>query len=85
MTTQAQIIQLLQKLQQEYQLTYIFISHDLRVIRAMADYLIIMRQGQVIEQGVAADIFANPQNAYTKKLLNAAISFETADDDQNQE
>lgn len=85
MTTQAQIIQLLQKLQQEYQLTYIFISHDLRVIRAMADYLIIMRQGQVIEQGVSADIFANPQNAYTKKLLNAAISFETADDDQNQE
>lgn len=85
MTTQAQIIQLLQKLQQEYQLTYIFISHDLRVIRAMADYLIIMRQGQVIEQGVSADIFANPQNAYTKKLLNAAISFETADDEQNQE
>ncbi len=85
MTTQAQIIQLLQKLQQEYQLTYIFISHDLRVIRAMADYLIIMRQGQVIEQGVCADIFANPQNAYTKKLLNAAISFETADDDKNQE
>lgn len=79
MTTQAQIIDLLAALQSQYQLTYIFISHDLRVIQSLADQLIIMRNGKVIEQGKAKEIFAKPQELYTQKLLAAAFSFETVE------
>ena len=76
MTTQAQIIDLLAELQIRHHLTYIFISHDLRVIQSLADELIIMQNGKVIEQGKAKEIFANPQDPYTKKLLAAAFAFE---------
>ena len=76
MTTQAQIIDLLAELQIRHHLTYIFISHDLRVIQSLADELIIMQNGKVMEQGKAKEIFANPQDPYTKKLLAAAFAFE---------
>ncbi|HPI62927.1 MAG TPA: ABC transporter ATP-binding protein [Alphaproteobacteria bacterium] len=76
MTTQAQIIDLFVELQIRHHLTYIFISHDLRVIQSLADQLIIMQNGKVMEQGKAKEIFANPQDPYTKKLLAAAFAFE---------
>ncbi len=73
MTIQAQIIALLQELQHKYAMTYLFISHDLRVVRALADHLIVMRDGRVIEEGPARQLFTNPRNAYTKRLFQAAL------------
>ena len=73
MTIQKQIIELLRDLQERYQLTYIFITHDLRVVRSLADQLAVMRQGRIVESGPAAAIFANPQDAYTRRLFDAAF------------
>ncbi|MDB5491045.1 MAG: Oligopeptide transport system permease protein OppB [Micavibrio sp.] len=73
-SVQAQIVDLLRELQDKHNLAYIFISHDLRVIRAMAHDLIVMKDGKVIEQGKAADIFAAPQTDYTRTLLEAALN-----------
>ncbi|SMQ72802.1 microcin C transport system ATP-binding protein [Devosia lucknowensis] len=70
---QAQVIDLLRAVQERRQLSYMFISHDLRVIRALAHRLIVMRHGKVVEQGLAADIFAAPQEDYTRQLLAAAL------------
>jgi microcin C transport system ATP-binding protein len=70
---QAQVIDLLRAVQERRQLSYMFISHDLRVVRALAHRLIVMRDGLVVEQGLAADIFTAPQEAYTRALLAAAF------------
>jgi microcin C transport system ATP-binding protein len=70
---QAQVIDLLRDIQQRRGLTYLFISHDLKVVRALANQLIVMRDGHVVEQGQAADIFAAPQSDYTRALLAAAF------------
>ena len=70
---QAQVIDLLRDVQERRQLSYLFISHDLRVVRALAHRLIVMRHGLVVEQGLAADIFAAPREAYTRELLAAAF------------
>lgn len=72
-TVQAQIIELLHKLQVKRSLSYIFISHDLRVVRALAHDLIVMKEGKVIEQGAAEQIFTSPKHKYTKQLLGAAL------------
>jgi microcin C transport system ATP-binding protein len=74
MTIQAQIIALLLKLQQKHKLTYLFISHDLRVIRAVSDQIIVMKHGRIIESGPARHIFENPTEQYTKDLFNASLS-----------
>jgi microcin C transport system ATP-binding protein len=71
MTVQVQIVELLRDLQQKYGLAYLFISHDLKVIRAMSHNVIVMKQGDVIEQGTATDLFENPQTEYTRQLLQA--------------
>ena len=71
MTVQVQIVELLRDLQQKYGLAYLFISHDLNVIRAMSHNVIVMKQGDVIEQGTATDLFENPQTEYTRQLLQA--------------
>ena len=71
MTVQVQIVNLLRDLQQKYGLAYLFISHDLRVVRAMSHKVLVMKQGDVMEQGDAADLFDNPQSDYTKTLLQA--------------
>jgi len=71
MTIQAQIIGLLNQLQQHYQITYLFITHDLKVIRAVADDLIVMRHGAIVEYGPAPQLFSNPQHPYTRELLQA--------------
>jgi oligopeptide transport system ATP-binding protein len=68
---QAQILLLLKELQQEMALSYIFISHDLRVVRHIADDIVVMYQGKVVEQGKVADIYEQPQHEYTQKLLAA--------------
>jgi microcin C transport system ATP-binding protein len=76
MSVQAQIVQLLQDLQVRHQLAYLFISHDLRVIRALSDDIIVMRDGKIIEQGHADQILTAPQEPYTKALMRAAFEIE---------
>ncbi len=73
-SVQVEIIDLLRELQEKHDLAYLFISHDLRVVRAMAHDLIVMKSGKVIESGKAADIFNAPQEPYTKTLLEAALN-----------
>jgi microcin C transport system ATP-binding protein len=80
LTIQAQIIELLRNLQQKHNMTYLFISHDLRVIRAMADEVAVMQDGRIVEAGPATDIFAAPQHPYTKALFTAAFELETRQD-----
>jgi microcin C transport system ATP-binding protein len=81
MLIQAQIVDLLRDLQQRKNLTYIFISHDLRVVAALASKLIVMRNGKVVEEGPSAEIFARPQSPYTRALFSAAFNLETAAED----
>jgi len=73
-SVQVEIIDLLRELQEKHDLAYLFISHDLRVVRAMAHDLIVMKNGKVVESGKAADIFENPKEPYTKTLLEAALN-----------
>jgi peptide/nickel transport system ATP-binding protein/oligopeptide transport system ATP-binding protein len=68
---QAQILLLLKELQQEMALSYLFISHDLRVVRHIADEILVMYQGRVVEQGKVKDIYAAPVQEYTRNLLNS--------------
>ncbi len=68
-TVQAQILTLLKSLQQKHQLAYLFISHDLHVVRALCHQVIVLRQGEVVEQGPCARVFAAPQQEYTRQLL----------------
>ncbi|ALG69465.2 dipeptide ABC transporter ATP-binding protein [Beggiatoa leptomitoformis] len=75
-SVQAQIIDLLRDLQARYQLAYIFISHDLAVIRALSDEIMVMKAGQVVEQGATNTIFTHPQQPYTKALIAAAFDLE---------
>ena len=70
---QAQVLNLFIELRNELNLTYLFISHDLKVVRALANTLIVLRNGKVVEQGPAAEIFAAPQSPYTQALLAAAF------------
>jgi microcin C transport system ATP-binding protein len=72
-TVQSQVVELLRSLQAKYNLTYLFISHDLAVVRAISHHLIVVKEGQAVEQGPAAAIFAAPQHIYTQQLLEAAL------------
>ncbi|MCX8507596.1 MAG: ABC transporter ATP-binding protein [Rhodobacteraceae bacterium] len=74
MTVQVQIVDLLRDLQKRHGLAYLFISHDLRVVRALSHRIVVMRQGDIIEAGPAAEVFAAPQEDYTKALMAAAFS-----------
>jgi microcin C transport system ATP-binding protein len=78
MLIQAQIVDLLRALQKRRNLTYMFISHDLRVVAALASRLVVMRHGKVVEEGAAAELFARPKSDYTRALLAAAFNLETA-------
>jgi len=73
MTVQVQIVNLLRDLQQKYDLAYLFISHDLKVVRAMSHKVIVMKAGDVVEYGTAEEVFATPQTEYTKTLMAAAF------------
>jgi microcin C transport system ATP-binding protein len=75
-SVQAQIVDLLRDLQKRYKLAYLFISHDLKVVRALANDIIVLRHGKVVEQGPARTVFAEPKTDYTKALLAAAFELE---------
>lgn len=76
-SVQAQIVDLLRELQEKHHLTYMFISHDLRVVRAMSHYLLVMKDGVIVEHGPAQEIFDHPKEDYTKALMEAAIHLRT--------
>ena len=71
---QKQIVDLLRNLQKSHDLSYLFISHDLAVVRAMADYVIVMKDGAMVEQGSVDDIMDHPREDYTRNLMAAAFS-----------
>ena len=79
-SVQAQIVDLLRALQKRHRLAYLFISHDLRVVRALSDDVIVMRAGKVVEQGPVDDIFSDPKESYTRALMAAAFELETAEE-----
>jgi len=79
MSVQAQIVDLLRDLQKRRGLAYLFISHDLRVVRALASEIIVMRHGKVVEAGPAAELLVKPQSAYTKALFAAAFDIKAED------
>ncbi|MDB5656577.1 MAG: transporter related protein [Tardiphaga sp.] len=78
MLFQAQMVDLLRELQRKRDLTYMFISHDLRVVASLASHLIVMRHGKVVEEGPASELFKNPKSDYTRALFAAAFRLETA-------
>ena len=81
MSVQAQMVDLLRALQKRHDLAYMFISHDLKVVRALANDVIVMRQGKVVEQGPADQIFDHPETDYTKALMAAAFDIEATEGD----
>jgi microcin C transport system ATP-binding protein len=76
MSVQAQVVELLRELQAKHDLAYLFISHDLKVVKALANDIIVMRNGKAVETGTAKELFANPKEDYTKALLAAAFDIE---------
>lgn len=83
MSVQAQIVDLLRDLQRRYGLTYLFISHDLKVVRALSNHVIVMKDGVVVESGTGDEIFDNPQTDYTRALIAAAFSMTVASEFAN--
>ena len=73
MTVQVQIVDLLRALQRKYKLTYLFISHDLRVVRALSHKVMVMKQGDVMEAGTVDEVFGAPKSDYTRTLMAAAF------------
>ena len=80
-SVQAQILVLLRQLQRDHNLAYLFISHDLKVVRAMANYLVVMYHGKVVEEGPTEAIFEHPRDAYTKRLLAASLDLDSVSDE----
>jgi microcin C transport system ATP-binding protein len=80
MSVQAQIVELLRELQRKHRLAYLFISHDLKVVRAMSHRIIVMRDGVVVEEGATAEIIERPRHAYTRALMAAAFDLEAVED-----
>ena len=78
MTVQAQIVDLLKDLQEKHSLTYMFISHDLKVVRALCDEIVVMKDGKIIEYGPAEQIYMSPRYDYTKELMHAAFDLDAA-------
>lgn len=81
MSVQAQIVDLLRDLQKKFDLAYMFISHDLRVVRALSHDVLVMRNGEVVEQGTATEIFDHPAHEYTQALMAAAFKIEATESD----
>jgi microcin C transport system ATP-binding protein len=81
MSVQAQIVDLLRDLQRRRDLSYLFISHDLRVVRALSNHVVVLRNGVVVEEGPTKSIFEHPREAYTRALLDAALNLEVSHQD----
>jgi microcin C transport system ATP-binding protein len=79
MSVQAQVVELLRNLQKKHNLSYLFISHDLRVVKALANHVLVMRNGKAVEYGPAEEIFEAPKTDYTRALMAAAFRLETAE------
>ncbi|MDX9859682.1 MAG: microcin ABC transporter ATP-binding protein, partial [Rhodospirillales bacterium] len=79
MSVQAQIVDLLRDLQRRHGIAYVFISHDLRVVRALAHDVVVMRRGRVVEAGPADAVFADPKEPYTRALMAAAFDLRADD------
>ncbi|WP_293697880.1 ATP-binding cassette domain-containing protein, partial [Sphingopyxis sp. UBA6734] len=79
MSVQAQIVELLRELQARRKLGYLFISHDLKVVRALSHRVLVMQNGKVVEEGPAEDVFLRPRETYTRALLAAALNLEPAE------
>jgi microcin C transport system ATP-binding protein len=80
MSVQAQVVDLLRELQARHRLAYVFISHDLKVIRAVSDEILVMREGRVVEQGPTERIFEQPTQAYTRALMAAAFELQALEE-----
>jgi microcin C transport system ATP-binding protein len=78
MSVQAQIVDLLRDLQQRHGLTYLFISHDLKVVRALAHEILVMKDGEIVEAGDTQTILSAPQHPYTQALMEAAFNLQAA-------
>jgi len=74
-TVQGQIVDLLERLQSDHDLAYLFISHDLSVVRALSDEILVLQQGKAVEYGPANQVFESPEQAYTRRLITAATEF----------
>ena len=70
-------MELLRDLQEKHQIAFLFISHDMKVVRALSHYVLVMRAGKVVEQGLAETVFETPKNDYTKTLMAAALELES--------
>ncbi len=81
MSVQAQIVDLLRDLQKKRNLAYLFISHDLKVVKALSNHVIVMRNGEIVEEAAAEEIFEKPKNAYTKALWDAAFELKVSNQD----
>jgi microcin C transport system ATP-binding protein len=79
MSVQAQVVDLLRDLQAKHDLAYLFISHDLKVVKALANHVIVMRMGKVVEEGPSEVIFGAPKEDYTKALMAAAFKIEAVE------
>jgi microcin C transport system ATP-binding protein len=79
MSVQAQIVDLLREIQRHHNIAYLFISHDLRVVRAMSDEIIVMREGKVVERGPAGEIIESPKQPYTRALMAAAFDLKVTE------
>lgn len=74
LSVQAQVLNFMKKIQREFNISYLFISHDLGVVKHMCDYIYIMYRGRIVERGTREDIYNNPQHIYTKRLIAAIPS-----------
>jgi len=72
-TVQFQVLKLLKKLQKTHHLTYLFISHDLKVVKALCEEVVVMKAGKIVEQGSCEQVFSAPQQEYTKNLIKTAF------------
>jgi microcin C transport system ATP-binding protein len=81
MSVQSQIVDLLRELQERHRFAYLFITHDLRVIRALSEEVIVMRAGRIVERGPTSEVFDRPEEPYTKALMAAALDLEALEED----
>jgi microcin C transport system ATP-binding protein len=79
MSVQAQVVELLRTIQAKHNIAYMFVSHDLKVVRALANKVIVMRNGQIVEHGETEAIFDRPSTDYTKALIAAALNLKSVE------